>query len=82
LVVVDDPEDEAIERNAEEPASDVERAREQEVPIGVPVSPEEFRRLKEEAAKPAPGDERACADEETEGGREEEDGNAQEAEGT
>ena len=53
--MAEDPEDESTDNEEEEPAADAER----EVPIGVPVSDEEFARLKEQAAKPASGDDRA-----------------------
>ena len=65
-----DPEHESTS-NEEEPAGAAER----EVPIGVPVNAEEFARLKEQAAKPTPGNQGACPDENAAEGREEEEGN-------
>jgi hypothetical protein len=47
---------------SDEAAGDAETG---EVPIGVPVSPEEYRRLKEEAAKPSP--EKGSAERDREG---------------
>jgi hypothetical protein len=49
-----------------------------EVPLGIPVSEEEFRKLKEEAAKPSPSadDEQASAEEDEGPDRDREEGNA------
>lgn len=66
--MAEDPEDESADNEEEEPAADAER----EVPIGVPVSDEEFARLKEQAAKPASGDERPRPDEDASKGDKEE----------
>jgi hypothetical protein len=54
------------DNNDEVPAEDAERGTEKEVPIGVPMSQEEFRRLKEQAAEPTSGDDSACPDEDAE----------------
>jgi hypothetical protein len=73
--VAEDPRHEATNSEEEEPAADAEPGTEGEVPIGVPVTAEEFARLKEQAAKTTPADERECSDEDAAGGREEEEGN-------
>jgi hypothetical protein len=62
--------------NEEEPALDVEPGGDQAVPIGVPVSADEFKRLKKRAAEPTCGDEGASADEEAALDRHEEDRDA------
>jgi hypothetical protein len=57
-----------------EAAPDADRDTAQEVPIGIPVSEEEFASLKEQATKPASCDECAAAHDEGESDRDEEAG--------
>ncbi len=70
-----DPKNEETGENQEDAAPDVERETAKEVPIGIPVTAEEFARIKEEAAKPPPGDERARPDDDGERVRDKEEGN-------
>ena len=49
--------------SSEEPMRPVDAGAVQEIPIGMPMSPEEYRRLKERAEQPSPREARAAVDE-------------------